>query len=591
MSEQTAIRKLTAILYADVAGYSRLTGGDELGTHQKVMDTLDFATESIKSGDGTVLRYAGDAILAEFSSVVAAVNAAVTIQIELGKRNESVPEDNKVAIRIGVNLGEVLQDRGEIYGDGVNLAARLESAAQPGGICISSAVYDQVTGKADVDFEDGGDESFKNIAKPIHVYRWQPALVNLNTQGDASQPDKPSIKEKPSIAVLPFDNMSGDPEQEYLADGISEDLITALSKIRWFMVIARTSTFTYKGKAVDVKQVASDLGVRYVLEGSVRKAGNRVRITAQLIDASTGHHVWAERYDREMKDMFDLQDEMTQTIAGALEPELSAAERELAINKPPENLDAWETYQRALWYMWSFEKDKVPVAVELFRRAVDIDPTFSAAYAYLAYSHFIHVILGWVNDPDHWLAEGMLAAKKALQCDDKDAVAYFAAGRIHMMQGEHDDSIAALEKSLELNPSFAQSYHGLGFALALSGKLDEAKGFFEKAEKISPRDPLLWAFTITRALTLILAGENEDAVFWAHKTMQIPRSASYWPHAVLAAASANLDRLDDARNAVAEALKEKPDLTISYLKKTLPTKHEGGLEPYLAGLRKAGLPE
>jgi adenylate cyclase len=501
------------------------------------------------------------------------VNAAVTIQIELDKRSEDVPADDKVQIRIGVNLGEVLQDRGEIYGDGVNLAARLESAAQPGGICISSAVYDQVIGKVDVDFGDGGDESLKNIAKPIHVYRWQPELVSVNIQGDPSKPGQASRKEKPSIAVLPFDNMSGDPEQEYLADGISEDLITALSKIRWFMVIARTSTFTYKGKAVDVKQVASDLGIRYVLEGSVRKAGNRVRITAQLIDASTSHHVWAERYDREMKDMFDLQDEMTQTIAGALEPELNAAERELAINKPPENLDAWETYQRALWYMWSFEKDKVPVAVELFRRAV------------------IHVIMGWVDNPDHWLAEGMLAAKKALQCDDKDAVAYFAAGRIHMMRGEHDDSVAALEKSLELNPSFAQSYHGLGFALALSGKPDEAKGFFEKAEKISPRDPLLWAFTVCHALTLILAGENEDALFWAHKTMQNPHSTGYWPYAVLAAASANLDRLDDARSAVARALKEKPDLTLSYLKKALPTKHEGGLEPYLAGLRKAELPE
>jgi adenylate cyclase len=585
MSTQTAIRKLTAILYADVAGYSRLTGGDELGTHQKVMDALDFATESIKSGDGTVLRYAGDAILAEFSSVVAAVNTAATIQMELDKRNEDVPADNQVQVRIGVNLGEVLQDRGEIYGDGVNLAARLESVAQPGGICISAAVYDQISGKVDVDFADGGDESFKNIAKPIHVYRWQPALVSGNTQRNSSRPHKPSV------AVLPFTNMSGDPEQEYLADGISEDVITALSKIRWFMVIARTSTFTYKGQAVDVKQVASDLGVRYVLEGSVRKAANRVRVTAQLIDASTGHHVWAEKYDREMKDIFDLQDEMTQTIAGALEPELNAAERELAINKPPENLDAWETYQRALWYLFSFEKDKLSVAVELFRRAVDIDPKFSAAYAYLAYSHYIHVIMGWVDDPDGWLAEGMAAANKALKCDDKDAIAYFAASRIHMMCGEHDASIRALEKSLALNPSFALAYHGLGMVLALSGRLDESMGMTQRAIALSPRDPLLWGFTVIHALTCILAGESEDAVLWAHKTMQIPRSSGYWPHAVLAAASANLDRLDDARSAVAQALKEKPDLTISYVKKTLPTKHEGGLEPYLSGLRKAGLPE
>ena len=591
MSEQTAIRKLVAILYADIAGYSRLTGGDELGTHRKVMDTLDLATESIKSGGGSVLRYAGDAILAEFASVVAAVNAAVAIQIELDKRNEDVPADDKVQIRIGVNLGEVLQDRGEIYGDGVNLAARLESAAQPGGICVSAAVYDQVAGKIDVDFGDGGDKSFKNIARPVHIYRWQPALVSMSARGESSHSSRRSLKEKPSVAVLPFDNMSGDPEQEYLADGISEDLITALSKIRSFTVIARNSTFTYKGKAVDVKQVASELGVRYVLEGSVRKAGNRVRITAQLVDADTGHHVWADRSDREMKDIFDLQDEMTQTIVGALEPELNAAERELAINKPPENLDAWETYQRALWYMWSFEKDKVPVAMELFRRAIEIDPSFAAAYAYLSYCHYQHVIMGWVDDPDSWLADGMVAAKKALQCDDKDAMAYFAAGRIHMMQGAHDDSIAALEKSLELNSSFAQSYHGLGMVLALAGRHDEALGMTEKAVAISPREPMVWAFTVVHAFTCVLAGDNEDAVLWAHKTMQNPHATGYWPHAVLAAASANLGNLDEARKVLKDALREKPDLTLAFVRKNLPTKHEGGLEPYLSGLRKVGLPE
>lgn len=597
MSKQTAIRKLTAILYADVAGYSRLTGSDELGTHQKVMDALDFATEAIKAGGGTVLRYAGDAILAEFSSVVAAVSAAVAIQIELDKRNEDVPADDKVQIRIGVNLGEVLQDRGEIYGDGVNLAARLESVAQPGGVCISSAVHDQITGKVDVDFEDGGDESFKNIAKPVRVYRWQPALVNVNVQlnvniqGDASQPKQSSTKDKLSVAVLPFDNMSGDPEQEYLADGISEDLITALSKIRWFMVISRNSTFTYKGKAVDVKQVASDLGVRYVLEGSVRKAGNRVRITAQLIDASTGHHVWAEKYDREMKDIFDLQDEMTQTIVGALEPELDAAERKLAINKPPENLDAWASYQRGLWHMWKYEKDDKREALRLLERAVELDPAFATAYAYKCYTHYENVIMGWAQDPEKSLDEGMTAAKRALSLDDKDPVAYFAIGRIHMMRGEHDASIRALEKSLSLNPSFARAHHGLGMVLTLAGHLDEARAALERVERLSPRDPILWASTVTHALADILAGDYKAALHWAQRTIDLPSAKGYWPHAMFAAASAQLDRLEDARSAVAQALKEVPDLSISYLKKTLPTKHEGGLEPYLSGLRKAGLPE
>ena len=552
------------------------------------MSALDFASDSTKTSDGSALRYAGDAILGEFSSVIAAVNTAATIQFELHKRNIEVPDENKIQVRIGVNLGEVLQDRDEIYGDGVNLAARLEAAAQPGGMCISSAVYEQVLGKVEINFEDGGDESFKNITKPVHVYRWRPKQTGMDSIQSGG---RTSRRNKPSIAVLALTNMSGDPEQEYLADGISEDLITALSKIRSFTVIARNSTFTYKGKAVDVKQIASDLDVRYVLEGSVRKAGNRVRITAQLIDASTGHHVWADRYDREINDIFELQDEMTQTIVGTLEPELNAAERELAINKPPENLDAWETYQRALWYMWSYEKDKVSVAVELFRRSVESDPSFVAAYAYLPYTHYQHVVMGWVDNPDHWLTEGMAAAKKALQCDDKDAIAYFSVGRIHMMRGEHDSSVAALEKSLEHNPSFAQSYHGLGMVLALAGRLDESMGMTDKTIALSPREPMLWAFTVVHAFTCVLAEENDDALLWVQRTMQSPYSTGYWPHAVHSAANANLGRLDDARNALAVALDEKPDLTVSYLKKALPTKHEGGLDPYLAGLRKAGLPE
>lgn len=591
MSEQTATRKLTAILCADVAGYSRLTGSDELGTHRRVMDAMDFATESINSAGGTVLRYAGDAILAEFSSLVAAVDAGVTIQNELEKRNEHIPGDSKVQIRIGVNLGEVLQDRGEIYGDGVNLAARLESAAQPGGICISSAVYDQIVGKIGVEFKDGGGESFKNIAKPVHVFHWWPELVSANMQGDPSKPHKTSIKDKPSVAVLPFDNMSGDPEQEYLADGISEDLITALSKIRSFMVIARNSTFTYKGKPVDVKQVASDLGVRYVLEGSVRKAGNRVRITAQLIDAETGHHVWAEKYDREMKDIFDLQDEMTQTIVGALEPELDAAERELAINRPPENLDAWASYQRGLWHMWNYDKDDVLVSLRLLEKAIELDPTFATAYAYKCYAHYETVIMGWAEDPEKSLDEGMTAAKRAVSLDDKDSVAYFALGRIHMMRGEHDASIRALEKSLSLNPSFARAHHGLGMVLTLADRLDDAKAALEQVERLSPRDPILWASTVVHALADILSGDHKAALHWAQKTLELPRAKGYWPHALFAAACVNLDRLEDARNAVTAALKEMPNLTVSYLKKTLPTKHEGGLDPYLAALRKAGLPE
>ena len=578
-------RKLTAILYADVAGYSRLTGSDELGTHKKVMAALDFANETISAGAGAVLRYAGDALLAEFSSVVAAVNAAVAIQNELQRRNADMTPEDKVQIRVGINIGEVLEDRGEIFGDGVNLAARLEPAAQPGAVCVSSAVYEQIAGKVDIEFKDGGEQAFKNIAHPVRIYHWQPSVVSAVSSNESP------VSERPSIAVLPFDNMSGDREQDFLADGISEDLITALSKIRWFTVIARNTTFTYKGTSVDVKKVASDLDVRYVLEGSVRKGGNRIRITAQLIDAHTGHHVWAERYDRELDDIFDLQDEMSQTIVSALEPELSAAERERAVNKPPDNLGAWEYYQRGLHYSWSWEQDNNQTAIDLFREAQRRDPAFAPAYAQEAYAHYQSVVLAWTDDPDSRLAEGRKAADKALQCDDRDAVAYFASARIHMMYGEHDACIAALERSLELNPNFAQSYHALGMVLALCGNQDESRRQSEKAERLSPRDPILIGFRAAHSLASLLAGDYEESILWGHKVLQIPKDCGYWPHALIAAASAHLGRMDDARAACEAARLTMPDLTVSYLEKTLPTKHEGGLEPWLSGLRMAGLPE
>lgn len=589
---QQITRKLTAILYADVAGYSRLTGADEERAHYRVMDALDFVSDTIKGHSGRVLRYAGDAVLAEFSSVVAAVNAAVAAQESLGGRNEALPDEGRVQIRVGVNLGEVIEDRSEIFGDGVNLAARLEAAAEPGGLCISAAVFDQVNGKVDVHFEDGGEETFKNLARPVHVYRWHPR----KDEAAVSAPIEPfqgktDLLEKPSIAVLPFANMSGDEEQEYFADGISEDLITALSKIRWFRVIARNSTFTYKGRAVDVKQVAEELGVRYVLEGSVRKSGRRIRLTAQLIDASEGHHIWAERYDREIEDIFELQDEMTQTIVGRLEPEMGAAERDRALSKPPESLDAWETYQRALWNLWSWQKENSFTALELFRAASERDPNFPPAYAYKAYTYYQIVIMGWSENPEESLAKGLEAARKALACDDKDAAAYFAIGRIHMMQGRHEASIAALERALAINPSFAQAYHGLGMVLTLAGRLEEAKEMQDKAHLLSPRDPLGWAFTVVHALACILSKEFEDALFWAGKTLQIPQATGYWPHAVHASALAHLGRLDEARAALSEAVSALPELSLSYLRQTLPTVDADGLKPYLAGLAKAGLRE
>ncbi len=585
MASDPLNRKLTAILYTDVAGYSRHTGGDEEGTHRRVMEILDNASHQISASGGSVLRYSGDAILAEFSSAVGAVKTALEIQGELARQNQALDDDKKVQIRVGINIGDVIEDRGEVYGDGVNLAARLEAVAPEGGICMSASVHEQVLGKVDARFSDDGEEEFKNINRPVHVYRWQPEMETALISEDKI----PHTSEKPSIAVLALANMNHDPDLDFIGEGITEDLITALSKIRSFKVISRESTFSYKGTSTDVRQIAKELDVKFVLEGSVRKAGNRVRVTAQLIDADTGHHVWAERYDREMEDIFDLQDEMVEIIAAALEPELNAFERERAVGKPPGNLDAWELYQRALWHMWKYEDESVTTAIELFKQAIEADPGFAPAYAYFAYSCYITVIMGYTQDPKSRLQDGMNAARKALQCDDKDAISYFAIGRIQMMQGDHDASIAALNKSIELNPCFAQAYHGLGFALSLAGEFEDSRRSLDKAVAISPRDPMLWAFTIVHALNDVLDEDHESGLEWANRTLQIPTATGYWPHAVKASALSNLGRIDEAKASLASAVEAKPDLSIEFLESNMPTKHAGGLDPYLNGLRASGL--
>ena len=585
-------RKLAAILYADVAGYSRLTGEDEDATHRRLSEYLDLISAAVEDHRGRVMHYAGDAVLAMFDAVVDAVSCATEIQDKLRERNQKLPNGRKVHFRIGVNLGDVIEDRGDIYGDGVNVAARLESLAEPSGICISESVRTAVGKKLAFDYEFMGEQKVKNIEESVRAYR---VVMEAEEEVNITSTEKPTLEfpDKPSIAVLPFDNMSGDPEQEHFADGISEDLITALSKIRWFFVIARNSSFTYKGQAVEVKRVASELGVRYVIEGSVRKAGSRVRISAQLIDATTGRHVWAERYDRSLVDIFDLQDEMTQTIAGAVEPELSAAERERAARNPPESLDAWEIYQRGLWHLWNFTKDDVAEARRLLRQVHELDPAFATAYAFESYSHFMDVFLGRAKMPEESLEAALTAANKALALDDRDPVAYFALGRVYTMRGEHDAAVAELEKALELSPSFALAHHGLGFALVLSGRLEEGAEELDKTIRLSPRDPILWGTMAFLSIACNLLQQYEAAVDWARRAIHEPRAAGsgYWSYAVLASALGNLGQIAEAREAIDEALRRKPDLSLAYVETTLPTKQPGGLDTFLDGLRKAGLPD
>jgi adenylate cyclase len=567
-------------------------GADEAGTLQHLTELRQQVLEPlIAEHHGRVVKLMGDGLLVEFASVVDALTCAVAWQNAVVEQETAADEDKRLKFRIGINLGDVIVEGDDIHGDGVNVAARLEGLAEPGGIDLSDDAYRQVRGKVEAQFEDMGECDLKNVAEPIRVYRVRTAASGTVAARPASEPLP--LPDKPSIAVLPFDNMSGDHEQEYFADGITEDLVTALSKIRWFFVIARNSTFTYKGQAVEVTQVARELGVRYVIEGSVRRAGNRVRITAQLIDATTGRHVWAERYDRLIEDIFELQDEMAQTIVGAVEPELSAAERENAVRKPPESLDAWETYQRGLWHLWNFNKDDNVEAQRFLRQAQDLDPGFATAYAFESYSHYLHVMLGFAEAPAEGLAAALAAAKKALALDDKDPVAYFAAGRVYMMRGQHDASVAELERAVALNPSFALAHHGLGCALMLSGRLEEATEELDRAIRLSPRDPVLWGTMSFRSLTCTMLHQYEAATEWGRRAMHEPRSADggYWSCAVLASALGNLGQTAEAREVLDEALRRKPDLSLAYLKQTFPTKQPGGLEPYLDGLRKAGLQE
>ena len=574
-------RRLAAILAADVVGFSKLVQADEtaaLDSLKSIWNEVFYPSAATRRG--RIFKLMGDGALAEFSSAVDAVECAVEIQQALRLREASGPP---MQFRIGVHMGDIVVDGDDILGDGVNIAARLETAAPPGGVLVSDLVHSQVAGKISFEFADAGTIHPKNIATPLRVWRWE---------SDSAPPSPISEpRERLSIAVLPFNNMSADPEQEFLADGISEDIITGLSKIRWFLVIARNSTFTYKGQAVDVTRVARELGVRYVLEGSVRKGGNRIRVTAQLIDATTGLHVWAERYDRELDDIFDLQDEITRTIVGRVEPEIGAAERERAANRRTDNLGAWECYQRGLRYMWDYGREEHSRALEMLTRATELDPNFSTAYAHLCYTYYEGVVMGWPDDPDHDLALGMRAGTQAIRLDSKDPVGYFAIGRIQMMQGDHDASIASLRKAIDLNPSYSQAYHGLSMVLMLAGELDEARTAGREVERLSPRDPILWATTIVQALADVLENKPESAMAWVRKTIQQHKHTGYWVPAISAAALVQAGQLDAARAEVEKARGELPRLSVGYLAKALPTRHPGGLDPYLDALRKAGLPE
>jgi adenylate cyclase len=480
-------RRLAAILAADVVGYSRLMEADEAGTLSAMKaHRRELWTPLTEKHGGRIVGTAGDSLLVEFASAVAAVNCAVAVQRGMAERNAGLPDNKRMELRIGVNIGEVIVDGDDIFGEGVNIAARLETLCEPGGVALSGNVHEQVHGKLDESLEDGGEHEVKNIARPIRVWRWS---EDGGAGPAATAGESLALPDKPSIAVLPFDNMSRDPEQEYFSDGIAEDIITALSRIRWFFVIARNTTFTFKGKAVDVQAVAKDLGVNYVLEGSVRKAGERVRVTVQLIDGATGNHLWAERYDRGLEDIFALQDEITENVVGAIEPEIAQAELDRGKAKKPENMDAWDIYLRGRSQVQSNARDSIADGIRQLLAAIEMEPDFARAHAMLATAYGRQLIQGFAEDREQTRELAMQAGSRAVALDKNDADSHVGLGMALRAVKDFEEAILALETAIECNPSHAYAHSTLGMTLGVSGRAEDAMEHHRSALRLSPAIP------------------------------------------------------------------------------------------------------
>jgi adenylate cyclase len=589
MVEDRVDRRLAAILAGDIARYSYLMGIDEEGTlRQLKAHRKKLIDPKIIEHHGRIVKTTGDGMLVEFVSVVDAVRYAVDIQRGMAERNADVAPDRRIEFRIGINVGDIISDENDIYGDGVNVAARLEALAEPGGILVSRNVHDQVRDKLSFGFEDLGEQLVKNIARPIGVHRVSlaesapPAMV----KSAAAAKTEFSSVDRPSIAVLPFANMSGDPEQEYFADGISEDIITGLSKLRWFFVIARNSSFTYKGKAVDVKRVARELGVRYVLEGSVRKGGNRVRITTQLIDAATGNHLWADRYDGDLTDVFALQDEITKKVVAAIEPRLLEAEGIRSQNRSPEDIGAWDMVIHANSLFWRLTKAETEIAIERLKRAVERYPDYAPAQSTLAFVLLISGYLGWrLIGPQ--LQQAATLAARAAELDDSDPWAHLALGFGAFLKRQTNLAAEEFRRALALNPNFAAAHGYLGFALAVDGQTEQASAHLEEAIRMSPHDPQNTIFNTGLAVVHYLAGRYPEAVEYSRKTLQ-QRSAFTAGYRIHCASLAQNGQIDEAREALARLKERHPDLSIACIEKNVPYT-SGPMTKFVEGMRLAGL--
>ncbi len=684
----------------DIVGFSRLMEFDEEGTLEHLKEIRSVIIDpAITRNTGRTVKLMGDGLLAEFSSVVGAVQCSVEVLNALSSHNGNIGDAHKIRLRIGIHLGDIIVEGDDIYGDGVNVAARLEAVAPPDGIVLSKQVYDHVSSKIPVRFVSLGELTVKNISRPIDAYKIELdtaqnenvirfgeyevdiPLYELRESGQpvavepqvfdlivylAQNPARTVTKEeifakiwggrivsdsalsgqikaarrvlgddgstqhvirtvhargfrfvapietagaspraigqdqiragvleaaalKPSVAILPFQNLNRNPEEDYFADGISEDITTALSKNRWLTVIARNPAFSFRDSSDNLRTIGKKLGAGYLVTGSVRKAGTRVRVTAQVVDSDSEQSVWSERFDRDMTDIFDLQDEITEMIAARIESELGLSEQRKAERMPRKNRGAWDLYQLGVAEFYKFTPEANLKSQELLRKALEIDPDFASAHARLAYAIVLSMVYFDAAPRDKRMDEAHLAAKRAIELDDQDANSYFTLGRVHLARRECDLAIDALEYAVELNPCLAVTYCGLGDSLAYEGRLDEAIEQFEIAIRLSPHDPFRWAFFSYRSLAHLFRGEYEAAAQWARRSVQIP-NAQYWAKAHLVAALGYLDNADEAAVAVRELRKVKPEFSIDFAREHLfYLKRDDQMNSYVEGLRKAGI--
>ena len=535
---------------------------------------------------GRLVKSTGDGLLIEFGSVVDAVAGMIDLQRSLAARNPELPDERRMALRVGIHLGDVIvDDQGDIFGDCVHLAARLQEIAEPGGVCISGVARESLIGKLEEEFEHSESQAATSITRPVQVWRWRAA--------EAVAPAAPTlaVPKKPSIIVLPFENLSGAPDQEVFADGMTEDITTALSRLRWFFVIARNSAFTYKGRTVDVKRIANEMGVRYVLEGSVRTAGRQARITAQLIDAATVSHVWADRFDRDLADIFEVQDEIAQRIAAAIETEVEQAESRRVAQKAPSSLDAWEAYHRGLAELYTFTPAGLLQADELFRRAIDKDPGFAPAFARLAYVRIQQFWYGPHDERPRRTQEALEAATRAIALDPRDPLGHFSLGRAVALTRQFDRAIAELRLAIELSPSFAQAHFGLGQTLVYARRHAEALVSLETAIRLSPLDLHRWTFHHLHAFALLGLGRLEEALHSARRSVQQPH-ATYLAQATMTALLGLCGMDEAARDAALALSRQLPSYSLKYARRDFEFL---GDDPmilrYLEGLKRAGVPD